>query len=94
MSGQSAQVLRLEGPLTMHTVRGHLDAGRSRLATGDLVVDFSAVGEADSAAVALIFDWLRAAGDSGHSLYVRGLPDGLHSLASLYGVEALLPPEA
>lgn len=94
MSAQSAQVLRLEGPLTMHTARSHVDEGRTRLAKGDLVVDFSAVGEADSAAVALIFDWLRAAAVSGHSLYVRALPDGLRSLASLYGVEALLPPEA
>jgi len=94
MSEHSAQVLRLEGPLTMQTVGGHLHEGRTRLAAGDLVVDFSAVTGADSAAVALIFDWLRVAAVSGHSLSVRALPDGLRSLASLYGVDALLPSEA
>lgn len=94
MTERPVHVLGLAGPLTMHTVRRHLQEGRAKLAGGDLVADFSTVTEADSAAVALIFDWLRAAAVAGHSLSVRGLPDGLRSLASLYGVDELLPPEA
>ncbi len=94
MMDGSAGVLRIDGALTMQTARSHLELGRDRLAGGDLLADLSGVTEADSAAVALLFAWLRTAAEAGHTLTVRGLPDGMRSLASLYGVDDLLPPDA
>jgi phospholipid transport system transporter-binding protein len=90
----NGDVLRLEGALTMATVGALLDAGRRQLAAADRVIDLSAVTVADSAALALLFDWLRTARANGRRLVVRGMPEGMRSLAAVYGVEALLPQEA
>ncbi len=85
-------VLRLSGPVTMQTAPELLGQGRARIAAGDVTVDFSAVTAADSAALALLLDWQRAARAGGHRLSVRGLPAASESLARLYGIEELLPP--
>lgn len=94
MSADVSEVLRLDGALTMATVGAHVEAGRAKAASGDLIVDLSAVGEADSAALALLFDWMRATRDGKHTLTVTGLPAELRSLAALYGVDELLPAES
>lgn len=60
---------------------------------GPLLVDLAAVTEADSAALALILDWVRVARGAGQTITVRNLPAGLVSLAALYGVDSLLPLE-
>ena len=78
-----------EGPLTLATVaRWHAQA-RAALVAGVRHFDFSATTAADSAALSLIFELMRAAGD--RPLKVSALPAGLHSLAELYGVLELLP---
>lgn len=86
-------MLRLDGALTMDTVAARLADGRALAGQGGFVVDFSGVTECDSAALALLFDWMRASRKAGGSLAVRGLPAGLRSLAQLYGVDELLPLE-
>ena len=86
-----SEVLRLDGALTMATVGARVAAGRSKAAAGELTVDLSAVSEADSAALALLFDWMRAAREGGHALTVTGVSADLHTLAALYGVDELLP---
>lgn len=86
-----SEVLRLDGALTMSTVGAHVAAGRAKAAAGEMTVDLSAVSEADSAALALLFDWMRTAREGGHTLTVTGVPAGLRSLAALYGVDELLP---
>ena len=83
--------LPLEGPLTVRTVPAMLEIGRRRAAEGDLVVDFSAVEEADSAALALLLDWLRVSRAAGHRLQLKALPQGLATLAALYDIDTLLP---
>jgi phospholipid transport system transporter-binding protein len=85
---------RLAGPLTMGELGRVLAEGRTRAAAGDLQLDLSAVTEADSAALALLLDWLRVAHAAGHTLTVSGLPAGLESLAALYGIDTLLPTES
>lgn len=86
--------LRFDGALTMWSAARRLAEGRRMLRDGDLVVDFGAVGEADSAALAVLLDLCRAARAADHALTIRALPAGLRSLAELYGVSALLPLEA
>jgi phospholipid transport system transporter-binding protein len=91
MMQRDGEVLRLQGALTMATVGPLLVEGRRAVSAADCVVDLSAVSSADSAALALLFDWLRSARAAGRTLSVRGLPAGMQSLAALYGVDALLP---
>ena len=82
-----------QGPLTMHSAATVLEEGRRLVKAGPLVIDLSAVPAADSAALALILDWLRTAREAGHSVALRALPPGLASLAALYDIDGLLPLE-
>lgn len=81
-----ASVVRLEGALTMRTIAAALDRP---LPEGDFVVDMSGVTEADSAALALLLEWLRRTG--GKRFVVQGAPAGLQSLVQLYGLDEILP---
>src|SRR5574344_2003075 len=57
-----------------------------------VVVDASAVKVFDSAALAVLLACRRAAQEVGKQLVVQGLPKGLLSMATLYGVDGLLLP--
>jgi phospholipid transport system transporter-binding protein len=83
--------LVLEGAATAGTVAALLDAGAASLRDGVEVVDFGAVTEVDSAAVALALAWLRAAHAAGRTLRFDNLPPALLNLARLYGVDELIP---
>lgn len=94
MTRTDDRILMLDGPVTMATAGSLVEDGRSRARDGNLVVDFSSVDECDSAALALLFEWQRTAQASGHVVELKGMPDGLASLAELYGVSELLPAGA
>lgn len=83
-------IFRPQGSLTMHEATRYQAEGRARAAAGDCTIDLSEVSDADSATLALLFDWQRTARAAGHRLKVCNLPAGLKSLANLYGVSALL----
>lgn len=91
MSVQAEQVLVLEGALTMETAASRLAEGRRLASSGNLLLDLSAVTDSDSAALALIIDWVKTARAAGHGVAVQGMPAGISSLAELYGVAELLP---
>jgi phospholipid transport system transporter-binding protein len=79
--------------ITMENAAALVDAGVAAIARGDTQFDLSAVGNVDSAAVALLLAWRRAARAQGKPLTLTGVPPGLTSLARLYGVESLLDGE-
>jgi phospholipid transport system transporter-binding protein len=84
----------LSGPLNLQTVPAVLRFGLESFADGARVVDFSAVTEVDSSAIAMAIEWIRAvpaAGDAKSALNFLNLPEGFVSLAHLYGVADLLP---
>jgi len=81
------------GPLTMLSAAAVLEEGRRLAAEAPLTLDFGAVTAADSAALALILDWLRTARTAGQRIVLRNLPAGLVSLAALYDIDTLLPLE-
>lgn len=81
------------GELTMVSAPAVLEDGRRLARAGDLVVDFAGVTVADSAALALLLDWMRCARAAGNRLVVRNLPAAMASLAGLYDIDALLPLE-
>ena len=66
-------------------------AGIEAIRGGDTAFDLSSVRTCDSSAVAVVLEWQRAAKARGLALKVSGAPAGLVSLATVYGVEELLP---
>jgi phospholipid transport system transporter-binding protein len=83
--------LRVSGPMTVESAAALLAAGEQAVRNGASVVDLSQVEEADSSALAVLFGWLRAASGKGGGLKIVDAPEGLRSLAILYGVAELLP---
>lgn len=80
--------------LTVHTANIALTAGLQAIAAGQTVFDLSGIAELDSAAVATLLAWQRAALARGKTLTFTHLPASLCSLMRLYGVaELLLPTE-
>jgi phospholipid transport system transporter-binding protein len=67
------------------------ELGRVAIERGDAEFDLAAVARVDSSAVAVLLEWQRAASARGLTLKVVGAPAGLVSLATVYGVEELLP---
>ena len=83
--------LVVSGPLTIATVATLEGEGAARVAETDRVVDLSGAGPVDSAALALLLSWTRAASGAGRKLSIVGAPPALLSLAALYDVDAILP---
>jgi len=67
-----------------------LDQGLAAIRGGDLTIDLASVTTVDSAAVALLLAWQRAAAEQGKRLAFAGVPAGVTGLVGLYGVDALL----
>jgi phospholipid transport system transporter-binding protein len=83
--------LVVSGPLTLATVTQALREGNDAIAMGARTVDLGEVGELDSSALALLLAWLREAKRRNRELSFTRLPEGLTTIASLYGVAELLP---
>ena len=84
----------VSGPVTIATASSVIEATRSQWPdTGDTIVDFSGVTEADSAALALMFKWQRDAERKGRKVICRNIPANVLALARLYGVEELVSPQ-
>jgi len=82
-------MLSLEA-LTFQTARAALAQGAAAIAAGETVFDLGGVKTADSSGVALMLAWQRRAKDAGRSLTFLNVPANLHTLAAVYGVDALL----
>ena len=92
--GGAGTVSAPAGEVTMVPAPAVLEDGRRLARAGDMVVDFAGVTVADSAALALLLDWMRCARAAGNRLAVRGLPAAMASLAALYDIDVLLPLES
>jgi len=76
--------------LTVNNARAVLNAGLSALAAGQEKIDLADMSAVDSAAVATLLAWQRAARERGKPLVFVNFPANLQSLAELYGVADLL----
>ncbi len=76
--------------LTMYEAEKVLAQGLQAIAAGDTQIDLGALQHFDSAAIATLLAWQRAASKLGKTLDVTQRPLGLDSLAKLYGVDQLL----
>ena len=80
----------VSGPLTLAGAAAALVQGNAAIADGARSVDMSEVGELDSSALALLLAWVREARRRDRELAITNLPQGLTTIARLYGVADLL----
>lgn len=76
--------------LTVINAKTVMEAGLHAIASGETVIDMADITAVDSAAVATLLAWQRAARKQGKSLVFSHLPENLLGLAELYGVADLL----
>lgn len=82
----------VRGSLTFATVADWLSSSGGLFQSGtNLTFDFSATGECDSAAVALLVEWWRQAQQAGCDIRFQSVPASLLAIAQLSEVEHLLP---
>lgn len=84
----------VSGPLTLEGAAAALRQGNQAIAAGARTVDLAGVAELDSSALALLLAWLREARRHRRELTIANLPQGLSTIARLYGVAELLPGNA
>jgi phospholipid transport system transporter-binding protein len=53
-------------------------------------IDLTHVNRADSAGLALIFEWMALAAERDIQILIKGVPDAIHAIAQLCQVESLL----
>ncbi|RQR27164.1 MULTISPECIES: lipid asymmetry maintenance protein MlaB [unclassified Burkholderia] len=76
--------------LTVASAKSALADGLTRIDAGATAVDCAALTQFDSSALAVLLAWQRAAKARGAALDILNLPPKLASLASAYGVDALI----
>jgi len=82
--------LVVSGSLTLANVAATLEQGKAAIGEGARSVDLGEIGELDSSALALLLAWLREARRRDRELVFTNLPQGLTTIARLYGVAELL----
>jgi len=91
VSRREGNRLRLDGAVTIETTARVLADATEQVRDGVEVIDFAAVSEVDSAAVALALALVREARRLGRSIEFANLPPALANLASLYAVADFIP---
>jgi phospholipid transport system transporter-binding protein len=84
----------VSGPATLANVRALLEEGRTQLKSGVRTIDLGGVTELDSSLLAVLLAWQREARAANVTLEVEGLPEGLATIARLYGVEEFVSGSA
>ena len=91
MMRREGERMILSGPVTLANVARVLEEGYAQIRDGAGAVDLAQVTELDSSLLALLLAWLREARRLGRGLDFANLPQGLATIARLYGVVDLLP---
>ena len=80
----------VSGPVTLANVHAVLEEGRALLRQGVRTIDLGEVTELDSSLLAVLIAWRRESQAARVELAVEQLPEGLATIARLYGVEAFV----
>lgn len=91
MMERSGERIVVSGAMNYANARRLLELGIAEITQGGRVFDLEPVRELDSASLALVFAWQRAAAERGAKVSVRNPPPSLLTIAQLYGVSDLLP---
>jgi phospholipid transport system transporter-binding protein len=76
--------------LTVNNAKTAYQAGLRAIESGQTEIDLAQLTAVDSAAVATLLAWQRAASQRGARLKFNNIPANLQTLAELYGVVELL----
>jgi phospholipid transport system transporter-binding protein len=85
------KVFHAKGEFTLATAVAQRASLPALQAGEQLEINLSQISAADSAAVAVLLDWLRSARQQKAELCFTELPAGLAGLIRLYDVSAILP---
>lgn len=91
MIARDGTTLTLSGPVTLENVAQVLQEGLQQIREGARTVDLGGVTELDSSILAMLLAWLREARLRESEISFANLPQGLETIARLYGVDGLLP---
>lgn len=81
----------LSGPVTLANVAQVLEEGLQQIRDGARTIDLGEVTELDSSLLAMLLAWLREAKGRNSEIAFANLPQGVETIARLYGVDGLLP---
>jgi len=82
---------RVSGVLDASTAREVMEESESRFAQSkEIDIDLGGVGESDSAGLALLIEWLRAARHDGQVIRFANVPAQIEALARISEVEDLI----
>lgn len=87
---QNGNRWELEGDILMDSANQLLEKSKALTLSDSAVIDFSQVAEIDTATVSLMLEWRRRALGENKQLSFINFPEGLTSLAALYGVADLI----
>lgn len=92
---RDGDVIRVEGPLTLETVTSVLRQSSSIFPRDGSAVtlDLGGVEESDSAALALLLEWLRRGRREDRDVRFRNLPQRLLQLARISDLETIIKAE-
>lgn len=83
---------RISGDLDYQTIPRVLKSSQSMFAgQQSLTIDLSEVNRSNSAGLALLIEWMRFAKAEGCSIKFLNIPEQMHQVAQLCGVEEKLP---
>lgn len=80
--------------LTINSAKATLEEGLRAIEAGQTEIDLVQLTTVDSAAVATLLAWRRAAQARRQALVFHNIPPALISIATLYGVAEILEPVA
>lgn len=86
-----SEVVAMSGAITLASVERVRRELADKVQQPDLVLDLAGVTEIDSTAVSLLLHWHRDAHTAKRQISMRNVPESIRSLATLYGVNELLP---
>lgn len=87
-----AGLYQVSGPLSYATAAGVAERAAAVIRAGQTVTfDLAGVQAVDSAALALVVEWLRVGHSRGVEVRLRSVPEALRDLARVYGCDELLP---
>jgi phospholipid transport system transporter-binding protein len=91
----SGSEITVKGDLTFASVPGLVNKAPDFKGGGELTINLSGVGKADSAGLAFLLGWIRKAKREGRDLKFTGIPAQIQSLVRVAGLGALfqLPDE-
>ena len=90
MIEQSGELACVSAPMTMGTAASLMQKGVDAIDNGARSFDLSGASEIDSAALAVLFAWMRHAQVVGANLRLQGLPPHIQGLAEVYDVSDVI----